>query len=123
MNLVHLTGHLVQNPELKTIGERVVLDGTIAHNHIYKDRAGERQEDVVFITFEAWNALAETMCRYLTTKRRFLLSGRLKLNRWEDEKGRHAQVVLVAEHMEFMDAPSKATPEEAQPAAAGSSGA
>ena len=103
MNLLHLSGHLTQHPEPKAIGEKLVLNGTLAHNHSYKDRQGERQAEVVFLDFEAWNVLAETMSKYLSTKRKILLSGRLKYKRWEDERGKHSQVLLVAEHFEFMD--------------------
>jgi single-strand DNA-binding protein len=113
MNTTIITGHLVANPDPRFIGEKVVLNGTIAHNHVYRDKEGQRQEEPVFLDFEAWNGLAETMCKHLTTKRKVLLCGRLKLRRWEDEKGKHSRLSLVVDSLEFMDAPGRDAPEEA----------
>ncbi|HEX3134047.1 MAG TPA: single-stranded DNA-binding protein [Planctomycetota bacterium] len=108
MNQLILSGHLTENPVLKPIGpDKLVLNGTLAHNDSYTDKDGTKQEIVVFHDFTAWNGLAKIIAEHITTKRKVLLAGRVRQEHWEQEGEKFRKHVLVVESFEFMDPPPR----------------
>ena len=73
----------------------------VACNRSYKVE-DERQEHVSFFETTTWGKLATTYAEYLTKGRGVRVVGRLDRERWEDREGNpRAQVVVIAEHVEF----------------------
>jgi single-strand DNA-binding protein len=102
MNLLIISGHLVANPVAKPISDtRSVVNGTIANNLVFQHN-GEKREEVVFHDFEAYGRIAEVLVDYVTTKRKVLLEGRVKQDRWEKDGKKFSRNVLVVSRMEFM---------------------
>ena len=105
LNKVFLIGNLTRDPELRftTQGTAIASFG-IAVNRKYTDKAGQTQEETLFIDADAWGKLAETIGNHLTKGRLVHLEGHLKLDQWETSEGQKRQKIkLVVENFIFLD--------------------
>ena len=108
-NLVVMEGRLVNDPDLRYIQNGTALCSfSVANNYSYY-KGDELQKDVNFIEVTAWSKLAEQCGEFLKKGRRVLINGRLKQNRWQDDKGAtHSKIGLVCNHVQFLDHPETA---------------
>ena len=104
MNSVQLIGRLTQEPELAhTPGGTAVTTFRLAI-----DRGGRDGAD--FVTVKAWERLAEASAEHLTRGRRVAVQGRLSHEQWTGSDGRRAErLIVVANRVEFLDAPTAET--------------
>ena len=105
-NFVIMEGRLVNDPDLRYIQNGTALCSfSVANNYSYY-RGEELQNEVNFIEVTAWSKLAEQCGEFLKKGRRILINGRLKQNRWQDDKGAtHSKIGLVCNHVRFLDHP------------------
>ena len=103
MNQTIITGNLTADIEtreiqVRDIGEQHICNFTVACNE------GER---VVFMPVEAWNM--PHLPNHLFKGSKVLLSGSLKQDNWETDKGdKRSRIALTAYKVEFLDpAPSQ----------------
>ena len=103
-NRVILMGNLTRDPELRNLGnDNHVAGFGLAVNRRFKDKNGERQEEVTFVDVECWGKTAELVAQYLTKGRAALIEGRLKLDQWEDKDGgKRSKIKVVAEVVQFL---------------------
>ena len=105
-NKVILCGRLTKDPELSDCnnGSKVV-DFSIAINRVWKNDAGEKQEEVCYVDCVAYRRLAENISGFFNKGRPILVEGRLDLDRWEDkENGRtRSRLRVHVEKFEFLD--------------------
>jgi single-strand DNA-binding protein len=90
MNEMTLTGNLVNDPELRFTPQGVALvKFTVASTPRVYDRQTGRWSDgePLFLTCTAWREFAENIAESLTKGMRVVVSGRLKLSRWETPEG------------------------------------
>ena len=118
-------GNLTRDPEVKhTQSGKTVARLSIACNFPFKDKAGEWQQGVDFITYVAWERTAEIVGEYLTKGSKVLVEGRVKPRSY-DKEGQTVYVTdLVVTTLRMLDsrteeesAPAKtdsATPQKAQ---------
>ena len=96
---------------------------TIANNRSYKDQNGEWQEIVSFIDCQIKGAYAEAKFKDLLKGKHITVEGRIRQNRWSDDKGNHSYVFLEVDNISTP--PSAFTPKtetpDAQPVAEPSS--
>jgi single-strand DNA-binding protein len=111
MNQTIITGNLTADIEtreiqVRDIGEQHICKFTVACNE------GER---VVFMPVEAWNM--PHLPNHLFKGSKVLLSGSLKQDNWETDKGdKRSRIALTAYKVEFLDpAPSQETTSRANP--------
>lgn len=103
INRITIGGRITADPELKqTNGGASVTSFTIACDHDFKDKNGEKGVD--FVTIVAWRQTAEFVCKYFAKGRMILVDGRLQVRNWKDKdgNGRYAAEV-VAENVYFGD--------------------
>lgn len=84
-------------------------DGQIFHSSesVFKNVKAETTEEVLFITVQAWGALAKSCLEYLSKGRGVREVGRLRQERWTDKDGGNRErIVVVAEHVEFKKEPN-----------------
>jgi single-strand DNA-binding protein len=119
-NHVTLAGNLTRDPQVRFFdNERCVSDFGLAINRRWKDRNGEQQEETTFVDVEAWGRTAELVGQYLSKGRACLLSGRLKLDQWEDKDGnRRSKLKVVADNVQFLDSAREGGQREPAPAPA-----
>ena len=105
VNKVFLMGNLTRDIELRhTAGDNAVANFGIAINRYYKNRDGERVEEVTFVDCEAWGYTGENMHKYLKKGRPVFIEGRLKLDQWEDKDGnKRSKLRVVVDRFEFVD--------------------
>jgi single-strand DNA-binding protein len=98
LNEVVISGRLTRDAELRhTPSGTAVTDIIVASNRIWS-KDSEKQEEATFVDVTIWGKQAESLAQYLTKGRHIMLTGRLKLNKWETEEGdRRSKLTVVAE--------------------------
>jgi single-strand DNA-binding protein len=121
VNRVILIGNLTRDIELKSLpsGSSIAQIG-LAVNREWKDKDGEKKEEVTFVDCEAWGKTAEVMAKYLAKGRPVFIEGRLKLDTWDDKESgqKRSKMKVVVESFQFIDS-NKGGDEAAKPAKAG----
>ncbi len=87
---ITVVGNLTGDPELRyTPSGAALCRFTVASTpRTFDKTAGEwRDGDPLFLTCTAWRHLAENIAESLTKGARVIVSGRLKLSRWETPEG------------------------------------
>jgi single-strand DNA-binding protein len=110
MNQTILTGNLTADIETREINSRTNHGG--GDQHLSKFRlACNEGERVVFMPVEAWNM--PHLADYLFKGSKVLISGSLKQENWETDKGeKRSRIVLTAYKVEFLDpAPEQERPQ------------
>jgi single-strand DNA-binding protein len=101
LNSVLLEGNLIDNPSFKKIkGELPVCKFTIRSSRHFVEDGGRIKEDSYF-DIVVYDKQAEVCKEYLEKDRGVRVIGRLKQERWKDDKGRRSHIHIVAEHVEF----------------------
>lgn len=104
MNTVQLIGRLTQDPELRftPTGTKVC---TIRLAVPRRKRAGEEQTPV-FVDVVTWGNQAEAIAEHMVKGRRVAVVGRLEHREWtDDDGGKHQRHEVVANEVDFLDAP------------------
>jgi single-strand DNA-binding protein len=118
---VIVMGHLVRDPELRYTPEGAAVSNfTVAVNHRFTRKDGEKGEEVAFVDVTAWNRQAETCAEYLKKGKAVLVSGRLAQDNWEDKETgkKRTKLRVVAGSVQFLGGGSKdeeSTTEETLP--------
>lgn len=105
-NKVILIGNMTADPEIKqTPGAIAVCTFSIAVN-----RRMSKNNEVDFITIQAWRQSAEFVCKYFKKGQPILVCGELHTRTWNDNKGnkRYAKEV-VAEEVSFVGSKESST--------------
>lgn len=106
MNKSTILGNITRDPEIRYAqsGTAVASFG-VAHNHRWKDAQGQAKEDVTFVDVTAFGKQAELIAQYFKKGSRILLSGRLKLDQWDDKQSgqKRSKLVIVLEEFHFID--------------------
>lgn len=86
LNKILLMGNLTQDPELRVTpkGSTVCQFG-LAMNREWKDDAGQKQQETLFVDVTAFGRTGETIAKYCTKGRPLYVEGRLKLDTWDDK--------------------------------------
>lgn len=88
--MLSVIGNLTGDPELRYTGAGVAMCRfTVASTPRVFDREKNeyRDGDPLFMSCTAWRGLAEHVAESLTKGARVVVVGRLRLSRWEDDKG------------------------------------
>lgn len=94
INTVTLSGRLAKDPESRNAGEHIVVSFPIAVDGYAKDAPAD------FFDCECWNKTAEFVGEYLKKGSFVVLTGRLKLDRWEQDGKTNYRVKVVATQVE-----------------------
>ncbi len=98
LNNVQLIGHLGKDPETRfTPTGKKVCHFSLAVNR----RSGDEPD---WFLVEAWERLGEVCQQYLAKGRLVFIEGRLRTDRWNDDKGETRYVTkVVARQMQMLD--------------------
>lgn len=105
LNKVMLIGKLTRDPELRYIPSGAsIAEFGIAVNRTWKDKSGNKQDEVTFVDVTAWGRHAELANQYLAKGRSVFIDGRLKLDQWTTQDGqKRSKISVVIENMQFLD--------------------
>ena len=122
LNSVQLAGNVTRDVQCRQLGpDNQVANFGLAINRRYKDKAGDLKEEVTFLDIECWSKLAEIVSQYVSKGSPVYISGRLKLDQWEDKDGqKRSKIKVVADSVQFLGKPKEETQAIAKPAAGGS---
>lgn len=102
LNQITIAGRLTRDPELRhTANGTAVASFALAVDRDYTSKdGGERETD--FIDVVAWRGTAEFVRKYFTKGQMAIVSGRLQIRPWTDDKGtKRRSTEVVAEHVYF----------------------
>jgi single-strand DNA-binding protein len=103
-NKAVLMGNLTRDPELRTIPSGAqVCNFDLAMNRVYTTQAGERKEEVCYMTIVVWGKQGENCAQYLKKGRQALVEGHLQQRSWTTPEGqRRSKLEVVAERVQFL---------------------
>jgi len=113
MNKALVIGRLTRDPESKTIpsGQRVTSI-SVATNRNFKDKEGNRQEQVEFHNIVIWGKLAEIASQYLVKGQEVMVEGRIQTRSWDGQDGaKKYRTEIVAESLQLGSKPGGKTGE------------
>ncbi len=106
INCTIIHGFVATEPELRKVGEgKSVCSfciGVEDYQRKKNDETGEKNVNFFGVTF--WDRSAEVCKEYLSKGRHIIVYGRLKQDRWTDEKGEnHSRVKISGQRMNFVN--------------------
>jgi single-strand DNA-binding protein len=103
-NRVILMGHLTRDPELRFTPSGVtVCNFDLAVNRSYTDKAGNKKDEVCFISIVTWQKTAENCGKYLEKGRPVLIEGYLQQRLWTTPEGqKRSKHEVVADRVQFL---------------------
>ena len=115
LNVVALTGRLVEDPELKTTGNGVsVCSFRIAVDRDYAPQGQERKAD--FINVVAWRGTAEFVAKFFRKGQMIAVNGSIQTRQYEDRRGnKRTAVEVVAGSVSFCGSKADQPGEKANP--------
>jgi single-strand DNA-binding protein len=123
INRVVLVGRLTRDPELRSLpsGSSVCALRIACNGGGRRDDAGEVHERPNYFDVSIFGAPGDTVARYTRKGSRVGVDGRLEWREWETEAQERRQAVsVVAERVQFLDAPGESrAPEGASESAGG----
>lgn len=104
INQVTLVGRLARDPDLRTTSQGVPRAWfVLAVSRAGPDADAEREAD--FVNVVAWRQLASVVGEHLQKGRLIGLTGRLRVDRFEDAGTWRTTTEVVADQIVFLDAP------------------
>ncbi len=103
LNRVFILGNLTRDPEKRSLpsGQPVTSFG-VASNRFFKNKDGERQQEVEFHNVTAFGRLADIASRYLKKGSLVFVEGRLRTNDWQDKQGvKHFRTEIIANNLQL----------------------
>lgn len=95
-NQVTLIGNLGRDPELKRLSNGGVLSSlSLAVNHVYKDKEGDKQTGTDWFYCDVWGKSAEVIEQYVKKGHKLAVSGHLKTNSYENKHGHQVNEVRI----------------------------
>ncbi len=104
-NKVIVAGNLSRDVELRHLNNgTAVADVSLAINSQWKDKDGQKHEDVTFIDCTVWGKTAELAAEYLKKGSAVLFEGSLKQESWEDKQTgqKRSKIKVNVESMQFL---------------------
>jgi single-strand DNA-binding protein len=104
LNRIQLIGNLGKDPELRQLPSgKKVCSFSMAVNHRWKNGAGEPKEETEWFAVESWGKLGEICHQYLSKGKLVYVEGRMRTDRWQDDKGEHTRPKVVGLAMQILD--------------------
>ena len=104
VNKVFVLGNLARDPEVRyTPSGAAVCTVGVATNRTWKDKFGEKQEEVEFHRVVFYDRLAEIAGEYLAKGEPCYVEGRLKTRKWQDKDGKDVYTTeIIAESLQLL---------------------
>jgi single-strand DNA-binding protein len=87
INRIFFTGNLTADPELIEVGNKKVVNSSLASNEFYTDDSNQRQQITTYLDIKIWGEPAENFARLARQGQEFFVEGMLRQDRWEDDQG------------------------------------
>jgi single-strand DNA-binding protein len=99
LNKIEYQGRLTADVDLKQTQSGVSFtEFTIAWSEKYKE-----VETKCFLRCKAWRQTAEFISKYFNKGKKILVAGRIEVDKYENEKGKHTVTKVIIEEVEFVE--------------------
>lgn len=97
-----IVGNLTRDPDLRKMpsGDSV-CNIAVATNRMWKDKSGEKQQEVEYHNVVIFGKMAEVTAQYMTKGSEVLVEGRLKTSSWETDGVKKYRTEIIAENVRF----------------------
>lgn len=108
LNKVFLIGRIVRDLELKsTPGGTSVAKFSLATNHVYVGKDGEKKETAQFHNCVVFGKQAENASRYLVKGQEAMIEGRIEYRAWDKKDGTKGYATeIMADRIQFGQKPT-----------------
>ena len=102
INKAMVYGNLTRDPELKSLPSGVQV-GTfsLATNRVYKDKEGNKKEQVDYHNIVVFGRQAELVAQYLKKGSSAFIEGRMQTRSWEADGVKKYRTEVVADRVQF----------------------
>lgn len=103
LNKVFIIGNLTRDPEHKALpsGTAVTSFG-VATNRVWRDKEGQKKEEVQFHNIVVFGKQADTAAQYLKKGNSVMVEGRIQTRNWDAQDGsKRNKTEIVAERIQF----------------------
>lgn len=102
LNKVQLYGNLTRDPEMRALPSgQQVANFSIATNRVYKDKEGQKKEQVEYHNIVAFGRQADLIGQYMKKGRPLYVEGRLQTRSWEKDGAKQYRTEIVVENFQF----------------------
>lgn len=102
INKAMVYGNLTRDPEMKALPSGMnVTSMSIATNRTYKDKDGNKKEEVEYHNITVFGKQAESVNTYLKKGSGAFVEGRLQTRSWEKDGVKHYRTEIVADRVQF----------------------
>ncbi|MDP2642116.1 MAG: single-stranded DNA-binding protein [bacterium] len=103
INKAIIYGNLTRDPELKSLPSgSTVVNFSVATNHNWKDKSGQRQESVEYHNVVAFGRTAETVNQYMKKGSGIYVEGRIQTRSWDGADGKkNYRTEIIADRVQF----------------------
>ena len=110
LNKAMIIGNLTRDPELKSLPSGVrVASFSVATNRVWKDKNGQKQENVDYHNVVVFGRQAEIVGQYMKKGSSILVEGRMQTRSWDDASGvKKYRTEVIADRIQFGPRPSGA---------------
>jgi len=99
-NIVTVVGRLTKDAEFKR-SELSIGFFTIAVNRKKKQPNGDYENEMSFFDVNVFDKYAETIIDRLKKGTQVCVTGKLKQERWTDQKGQHSRILITANSIQI----------------------
>ena len=108
LNRVSLSGNLTREIEMRyTPNGTAVANMSMAINRTWKDKEGNKQEDVSYVRVVVWGKMAENAAEYLAKGSNVFVEGRMQSRSWEKDGVKQYGMDVVASNVQYLDKKKK----------------
>ena len=103
INKAIIYGNLTRDPELKSLPSgSTVVNFSVATNHTWKDKNGQRQDSVEYHNVVAFGRTAETVNQYMKKGSGIYVEGRIQTRTWDGTDGKkNYKTEIIADRVQF----------------------
>ena len=103
LNKAIIFGNLTRDPELRNLPSgAAVATLAIATNRTWKDKEGQKKEDVQYHNVVAFGRQAEVMAQYLKKGSSVMVEGRMQTRSWDGQDGQKKyRTEIVVDNFQF----------------------
>ena len=103
LNKAIIYGNLTRDPELKSLPSgSTVVNFSVATNHSWKDKNGERKDSVEYHNVVAFGRTAETVNQYMKKGSGIYVEGRIQTRSWDGADGKkNYRTEIIADRVQF----------------------
>src|SRR5688572_21152604 len=97
LNKAFIIGNLTRDPEIRSLPSGIqVASFGMATNRIFKDKDGNKKENVDFHNIVVFGRQAELVAQYLKKGSNALVEGRMQTRSWDSPEGKKYKTEIVA---------------------------